>query len=310
MLLAIAVASAAGYVARRKGWLDERWATRLMTLVVALGYSSIALLSIWKLDLKVQLLWLPLLLGVQIVLMTGIALVAGRPLARDRQELGMFGVANALGNLSFTMGGLVAYILYGQVGLGLVAVCALCWDPLVVLFIYPVARHYSGQQGLSLGRLMARSVFDFRSLGLPMMITGLILSGFNVPRPGWIDASGIVDILMLAVIVLAYFAIGLRLRFRHVESLWRLAVLQAGIRFGVGIAMGLGLLGLTLLTPWPLTGPQRGVFLIETFVPMAVTSVAVANMFGLRPEESSVLFVVNTLAYILFILPLVLVFMG
>lgn len=111
---------------------------------------------------------------------------------------------------------------------------------------------------------------------------------------------------MLAVICTAYFSIGLRLRFAHVRKIWRAILTHAAIRFGAGLAVGAALWGLTLLTPWPLTGQARNILLIESFVPMAVTAVAVANMFTLRPEEASVIFVVNTIAYILLVLPVIL----
>ena len=37
-----------------------------------------------------------------------------------------------------------------------------------------------------------------------------------------------------------------------------------------------------------------------------VTMVAICNMFGLRPREASVLFIANTVMYLVLILPLVL----
>ena len=80
----------------------------------------------------------------------------------------------------------------------------------------------------------------------------------------------------------------------------------AGMRVRVGPAGGLGLGAVTHLTPWPLTGLRRGVLLIGTCVPTAVTLVAVANMFSLRPRDASILFVVNTVMYLAIVLPVVL----
>ena len=79
------------------------------------------------------------------------------------------------------------------------------------------------------------------------------------------------------------------------------------MRFLAGAAVGLGLLALTALTPWPLrwgTLPVN-VCLIESFVPMAVTVVAIANMFHLKPREASLLFVANTLMYLVLVMPFV-----
>jgi hypothetical protein len=302
MMATIILASAAGYFARRLRLVPESIARTLMTLVVVCGYSSIGFLSVWKLRLRIELLWLPVLLASHVMILTGLGRATGKLVCRDRQECGMLAIATGLGNLSFTMGGLVAYVLYGQTGLGMVAIAGLMWTPMVVLFIYPIARHHSrAHDPMPFARLMARSILDVRSIGLPLVLVGLGLSAWQVPRPDWV--TGLVDWLMLAVIATAYFSIGLRLRFGHVARIWRLILAHAGLRFGAGLAIGAGLWALTLATPWPLTGQARNILLIESFVPMAVTAVAVANMFHLHPEEASVLFVVNTLAYILLLLP-------
>ena len=80
----------------------------------------------------------------------------------------------------------------------------------------------------------------------------------------------------------------------------------AVVRFGVGVGLGLAIAALTRLTPWPLEGITRQAFLIQAFVPTAVIVVAISNMFDLRPQTASVLFVTNTLAYLVGVLPWVL----
>jgi predicted permease len=47
------------------------------------------------------------------------------------------------------------------------------------------------------------------------------------------------------------------------------------------------------------------VYVVQAFVPTAITSVAVANMFNLRPDEASALFVANTAMYLVLVLPVV-----
>jgi predicted permease len=79
----------------------------------------------------------------------------------------------------------------------------------------------------------------------------------------------------------------------------------AVVRFGVAAAVGVALSWLTWLTPWPLHGLRWNVNVVESFVPTAVTMVAVANMFSLRPREASALFVVNTVMYLVLVLPVV-----
>jgi predicted permease len=176
-----------------------------------------------------------------------------------------------------------------------------------VLLAFPMAKHFASEQpGGPMWRLVMRSLLDWRSIGLPMAVAGIALSVLSVPRPAAIDQLRVVEILMYAINIAAYFGIGLQLEMSYVPVLKKLIVGLAFTRYILGAVTGLGLVALTLLTPWPLHGVAREVVLIESFVSTAVTNVAVASMFGLRPKEASVLFVTNTLLYLVVVLPLVL----
>lgn len=301
----------AGYLARKSGRVPEPLARRLMTFVVVLGYTPVSFLSIWSLRLHAADLWLPVLATAHVVLMTLLCLPIGPLLARDRQELGLFRATAGFGNNGFTMGGFVIFLLYGVEGLGRVSIFGLAWTPTCVLIMYPIARHYSGQTaGMGLGRLMLRNVLDWRSIGLPVSIVAIFISLSDVPRPAFVARYRVMDCLVYSVTALVYFSIGLRLRGSYIAPLKKMIVGLAAARFALGPVVGLGLVYLTTLTAWPLVGVGRNVILIQSFVPVAVTTVAVANMFNLRPRESSVLFVTNTVLYLVAVLPLVLWIFG
>ena len=59
------------------------------------------------------------------------------------------------------------------------------------------------------------------------------------------------------------------------------------VRFLVGPAIGLALAALTAWTAWPLVGEARGVMLVESCIPTAITMVAIGNLFQLRPREAA-----------------------
>lgn len=299
--------TAAGYVVRRSGLIAERFSKLLMTGVVVCGYSSVAFLGIWGAELDVSSIWLPSLAAAHVLVMLGLGLAAGRVVRRRRADIGLFGLSAGLGNNGTTMGAFVAFILYGQQGLGLASVYCLMWTPMMVLVAYPVARHYADDSSDdSLGRLMLRCIFDIRSIGLPIAITAVLLSISGLPQPAAVEKYHIIDILFYLVMVMAFFAIGLRL---HVSSVRKLKVAIASLavmRFVVAAGVGLALVFLTRFTPWPLTGMARNVYLVQSCVPMAVTVVGVANMFSLKPKDASALFVTNTLTYLVIVLPIVL----
>ena len=108
--------TAAGYVARRAKLLPERAAAWIMTGIVVFGYSAVALLTIWKLQLKGADAWLPVLGMAHVCIMTGAGLIVGRVVTGDRSLGGLFALATAVGNTGFTLGGFVIYLLEGEPG--------------------------------------------------------------------------------------------------------------------------------------------------------------------------------------------------
>ena len=306
----IVASTAVGYLARRRGWVPERAAQWLMTGVVVFGYSPVSFCSIWSIDPKPADVWLPVLGTVQIVLLAVFGMLAGRLLGREKADSGLLGMAGAVGNTGFTMGGFVIYLLFGVEGLGRGSIYGLMWYPMMVLLLYPIGRYFSGSHKGSLLRLMLKSIFDWRSIGLPVTLVGLLLALFHVPRPKAIEDYHVVPIVMYIVLPTAYFSIGLRLHFSSIASLKKFIAVLTGFRFALGPALGLLLAYMTTLTAHPLTGVSRGVLLINSCVPTAITAVAVANMFHLKPREASVLFVVNTLTYLVIVLPVVLWIFG
>jgi len=302
----IVAALLGGYVCRRLGWLSEKLGERLMTFVGVFGYSSVAFLSVWGTRLQAGDFLLPVLGAVHVVVMIALSLGVGRWITADRAEQGLFAIAGGTGNNGFTMGAFVLYLLCGEPGMGLSNLYILLFMPVAVLVMFPLARHYASENPSgSLWGLMRRNLLDWRSIGLPMAVAGILLSVCRVPRPPQVASWRVLDLLVYTLTPVAFFAIGLRLRFSRVAPMLRLLVGLAAVRFALGLLVGLALAALTQLTPWPFTGARRDVFIVQSFVPTSVTMVAIANMFGLRPAEASVLFVGNTVAYLVAVLPLV-----
>ncbi len=302
----VLAAMTAGWTVRHRRLLPESAARSIMTVVAVFGYPSVGFLSIWATQLRATDVWLPALGATHMIAMTVLGLLVGRLFASASPERGLFGLACGVGNLGSTMGGFVVYILYGEQGLGLAGILTLMFVPMVVLWTYPIARHFSPDVSrLPLAKLYATSLINWRSMGLLIVGSGVVLSSTGVPRPEWITSLHIVDLAVFSLIAAAYFAIGLRLHMRDWRHLKRLIAGLSVMRFAGGLAVAAGLVGITHLTAWPIEWQSlRGkVFLIEGFVPTAVSVVAVANMFHLQPRKASALFVANTVLYLLLVLP-------
>lgn len=305
----------AGYAARRYRLVSEAAARNLMTLVVVFGYTPVGFLTIWQLAPHATTAdyLLPLFGAAHVLAMLGVGLLAGRWMRLPRDEEGLLGLAASSGNNGATMGGFVIYQLFGEAGLGRSNFYSMMWTPTTVLVLYPVARRYAGDASaarLPLGRLMLECLWDWRAIGLPLYLAALAMGLAGVKRPAFVDDWHVIDILVYVVIVLAYFAIGLRLHLGGAWALRRKIAALAVLRFLVAAGVGGVFVAISHLTPWPMTGVTKDVFILQAFVPTAVTVVAVVNMFGLKAKEASVLFVVNTLMYLLLVLPVVLLLYG
>ncbi len=304
---------AAGYAARKSDVLGQRASKGIMTAVIVGGYSSVVLLAIWGMELEALHAWLPILGAINTGLVALVAMALVPLFARDRVERGLLSIHAGVANTGATMGGLVLLGLFGQQGLQLASVYFLMWMPFVVLVLYPIARHYSPTHaGGSLGGLMARSVLNWRAVGLLMGLIGLALSLGGVTRPEVIGRWHVPKACAYATTIAAYFAIGLRLSVRQVPSLWRLSAGLALMRFVVAGGIAWALVAATRATPWPLPtiSPEGGTVIIQGVMPTAVAAAAVANMFDLDASKSSGLFLVNTLVFLAVVLPVILVVYG
>lgn len=298
-------AMGAGYFARKVLGVGERPAERCMWFAMVCGYSSVGLLAIWQVKLTPADMRLPALAAVFAGACVLASLGVGKLLIRDRQELGLFTLAGGFGNAGFTMGGFLCYMFFGDTGLALAAVyCLQSWLVVVVL-LYPIARHYStdGTRSVPLARLVLRSLFDVRSIGFPLMLIAVALNFAGVRMPAVIQDSHFKDIMMFATAVSAFFAVGLRLHVGALRPLLRPLVGLAGVRFVLCPFIGLMLFAAMQHTAWPLSEIAGKVFLVEACLPVGITVVAIANLFGLAPRQASALFVVNTLAYLLVCVP-------
>jgi predicted permease len=303
----ILLSMAAGYFARRSGRLQESFARRMMTVVLVAGYPGVGFLAIWKIQVQWCDAWLPVLGFVQATVLALTALGVGRWLLRERLQRGMVGLACGVGNHGVTMAGFVVFLLFGDYGLGLNTIYALYTFFALVLLSYTIAQRYAQDVAPQpILKLMIRNLLHWRASGLYACTAAILLGSFGVARPGVFDAYPILDIMVYMLIAAAYFAVGLRLHLPHLMEIKRAVLMVLVVRHGVGLGLGFALAGLTYLTPWPLEGLARDVFIIQASVPIGVMGVAVANMFHIKPQQASALFVVSSLGYLLIGIPLVL----
>ncbi|MFN2351663.1 MAG: AEC family transporter [Kiritimatiellia bacterium] len=310
-LALIVGSSLAGYFARQTGLVREAAARGIMTQVSVVGYPVVGFIAIWQIPLHGAVAWLPLLGGLQATLMALLALWFGRRLLPDRAERGMVGFCCGIGNHGVTMAGFVIYLLFGNMGLGITTVYNIYTFFAFVLLSFTIAQAYAPDAPrCSIVRLLLKNLLNWRAAGLYACLVAILFSVCGLPVPDLVARLRVMDIAVCFVICGAYFGIGLRLHIPNMLGIGRAIGVMLVVRHLVGPLIGLSLAGLTWLTPWPVTGLALKVVLIQSSVPVGVMGVAVANMFHLRPQEASALFIVSSVVYLIFGIPVVMWLFG
>lgn len=300
----ILLAMLAGYICRRAAWLREEFGETLMTFVAVFGYPVTGMLTIWGTTLRPSDVVLPIMAVAHVILMTVMALGLARLVTRDRAERGLLAVMAGIGNNGFTMGAFILFLIRGEEAMGLSNIYLLLFMPVAVLLMYPIAQHHaSARREGNVIDLLRTSMLDWRAIGLPVCLVAIGLSSAGIKRPEFISQWHLIDFLVYTITPVAFFAIGLRFHGSKILPLSGQIAWLALLRFPLGAILGIGLAWLIRSTPWSLEGLRWDVFVFQAFVPTAVTGVAIANMFSLKPREASVLFVSNTIIYLIIILP-------
>jgi len=314
-----ALCLAAGYGARRRKLLGEHTARPIHFMTVSVVWGAVALLSLWRLPPDRSNLWLiviePLLVAVPAFAVIPIA----RKMGCDNKQTGVVATAAGLGNLGFTLGAYLCYTLlagpegqqseaalaYAVAQVNLMAMAG-------VLMMYPLARHFGGQHtgDISVTRLVITSFFDLRALMVHCAIVGVVLAYLHVPYPRVLDDYYVIHGLFYLGGFGGYFGIGLRLRLGDARRYLREHALLAAVKFAGIPLLSAGILSVVNLTPLPLASLGERVVIVEAFMPVAIQSVMIANLFHLDGRMASTLWLVNTVLFVLLPLPVLVFWLG
>lgn len=313
-----AVCLAAGYGARRRKLLGEHTARPIHFFTVSFVWGAVALLSLWRLPPERSNLWLiaiePLLVAIPAFAVVPIA----RRMGCDNKQTGVIAIAAGLGNLGFTLGAYLCYTLLGgpedrgDAALAYAVAQVNLMAMAGVLMMYPLARHFGGQHSgdRSVTRLIVTSFFDLRALMVHCAIVGVVLAYLEVPYPAVIDDYWTIDVLFYLGGFGGYFGIGLRLRLGDARRYLREHALLAAVKFAGIPLLSVVILAAVNLTHVPLAALGQRVVVVEAFMPMAIQSVIIANLFHLDGRMASTLWLVNTVLFVLLPLPVLVICLG
>jgi predicted permease len=277
---------AAGYTARRLGWLQPPHAGKMLQLVITVGLPALFLADVSRIPLQRELIALPASCVLIIVATLALSLLLGRGLGLPRAEQGALTVCGMSVNNGFLFPFVIA--VWGQVGFAHLALFdlgnALCAGSLV----YAIAAWYGGH-GTGIMAVLRR-VAGFPPLWA--LFAALLLNGADVALPAWlVNVLGTVGRLILLLVIVA---LGVLFDARLLRDSRVLAAVA--LRIVAGLALGFACVWL-----FQLEGLMRSVVLLGSAAPIGFSAVVIASREHLNREltaSAASISVLLALAYV------------
>ncbi len=267
-------------------------AKKIIRLNLAVLEPPVILWTIWGLRISSDLAFLPAA-GLLIVLAGFGAGSLMAPLLRlQGASRKTFLISSSLANHGFTMGGFICYVLLGETGLGLSSIFLVYFIPYTFLIIFSYARDGAGR---AIRAGIAGFLTGSRNMPLFASLAALALLASGIPRPALRPP---VEPLIMASVALYYWTLGLTTSVKEIAPFRREHLALGAMKFILIPA-----LTWLLLLVLPLDGDMKSVIRIQSFMPAAIYSVITSVLFDLDSPLASSLFVVNTMFFIIIVVP-------
>jgi len=282
---------------------SARLSKRLVLLSLVAGYPIVTLLSGWKMSVAWELVWLPVVGAATSLCGLGVGWVLSwlhRWDGGDRSR-GAYIFSVGLNNMGHTGGALICFAFLGEDALAMAVVLLLHWQFLMYLVCFPLAKHWSeSRHRLTVLGELAAAMRDPRLMPLAGLLLGLAVNGLGVPRPDALKPVNTVLITLTAFT--ASFAVGITVRPERFGGYLPLYASQFVGKFlllpalcwVMGRAIGLSPLALKVV-------------LVLGSCPQAFSAVFVVHFFSLDHHEANSMFIINSLLYLVFVLPVLFV---
>ena len=334
---ALAIVSAlsifAGYLTRERGWLHEDTSRKIHWFTIVVLWSAAGFFALWNLEPKIANLWV---LGIEpllVVIPAFLIIPLAKAIKLKRNQVGVLALAAGLRNSGFALGAFLAYailpageLLRQQVGpdgtlapdqVDALSISALAYGLLivmtmsmaVVIFLFPMVQHFAGdgESGPGLGRIIYKSFVDWKAMLFYSSAAGIALAYLRVPVPSVVFDWYILKGLIFVGSAFAYFGIGMRLHFDHLRPHLKSHAILAGVKFIATPVLTIGLLliarNLGAAPPPPLL---EQCFILIAFMPCAIQTVIVSNLFHLDARMAGSVWITNTIVFVCLVLPVIL----
>jgi len=284
----------AGYLCVRYGLLKRSWSKTIQRTTVLLLAPPVMFLTMWSLEIPgTDILVIPLM-----AILCGVAgMVASYPVAKalkmSRQSTGAFIVSGGWAN-TWLIGGYISFQLFGQKGYALASLYNILNPFLTYMVGFAVAGYFSPDRTVVSTRDAVRNFFSDPVSIMPNvgLLAGLAVNLLGAAPGAWSEEVSAYVVPTFTVV--AMFAVGMTMSFRRTREYLRPLIAQSAIHYLLWPAITLAVIYIvrgSLLND-PVT---YRVLLIQSFMPIAMQSLMLCNLFDLDIDMANALWLGTSL---------------
>ena len=284
-----------GYMAKRRGLLEARWARPIMVFAQKNLVPWVLLVSFWGLELSFrEIAWIPLLGLFVISFQLWIAFLVMRAFSFTEGQKGAFLVGAIMSNVGF-LGWSVNLSLFGQKGFDIAFAYSFYFVFSHYFIAYPVAAAFSSNEEVKrmgfIKRITIEGIFLRAVTGI---VTGvaLNLSPWAIPVP----LSSLNRYLVILLTTVMMFAAGLTVNLGGYRRLVPPTLTISFIKLVLSPLLVCAFLSLSAAPAFqdPLVAQ---VVMIQAMMPMAFASMAISTLFYLDQDFVNIMWFATTLLF-------------
>ena len=290
-----------GYLLYRRQLLTDTAVNRLIRINVVVFFTLLSLFSFWALPLTHDLLMLPAFFAF-IILFPGF--LSWRFLGRRFHSpinRGTHLISALLSNIG-TLGGICAYIIYGERGFAYAQIGGACQNLVLVLLAFPIAQYYCllhksrGCTARLDGRGFLALLVSWNQLSILGMASGLLLNAGGFVRPPVLSEA-----FSYIIHISAWFAmlpVGSLINFHRARHFVYLTLDMIFLRFLVVPLVTFAAARLLISDPI-----VQNALVIFASVPAAINATLTARLYHLNVDYTIAVFLVTTVLYLTILFP-------
>ena len=292
-----------GYLLYQRRLLSDAAVNLLIRINVVVFFTLLSLFSFWALPLTRDLVILPVFFAF-IILFPGF--ISWRFLGRRFHspiDRGTHLIPALLSNIG-TLGGICAYIIYGEPGFAYAQIGGACQNLILVLLAFPAAQYYyllhknRGRSARLDGRAFLGLLISWNQLSLLGMAAGLLLNLFGAVRPPVLSSA-----FSYLIHISAWFAmlpVGSLINFRRARHFVYLTLDMIFLRFLLVPLVAYFAARLVISDP-----VIRNALVLFAGVPAAINATLTARLYHLNVDYTIAVFLVTTVLYLTVLFPAV-----